>query len=68
MNNLKAIIRSEKDISWENNSKKIWSLVESTYKDFCEEYIENKNDKVCLFQVTSPFITLETLLKASIFK
>ncbi len=67
MPNVVVIKRSEKHISWENNSKKLGSPVESMYKEFCEEYIKNKNDKVCLFHVTSPFINIETIFKASLF-
>ena len=63
--NIVGIERSQDHIDWENKSYKSGSPVESMLKDFCENFIENKNEKVCLFHVTSPFITLETIQKAS---
>ena len=35
------------------------------YLDFCENYVADKNEIVCLFHVTSPFISYDSILKAS---
>lgn len=62
---LVGINRSREHIKWEDKSFKSGSPVEDMFKEFCEDYVENKNEKVCLFHVTSPFISLETIQKAS---
>ena len=62
-----GIKRSEKHIMWEKNSKNQGSPVESMYKEFCEKYTSNQNEKVCLFHVTSPFINFETIKNASAY-
>ena len=62
-----GIKRSQKHISWEIDSKQSGSPVESMYKEFCENFVNNKNEVVCLFHVTSPFVSFETIKKASTF-
>tara|TARA_Y100000739_G_scaffold228802_1_gene241531 strand:+ start:2290 stop:2976 length:687 start_codon:yes stop_codon:yes gene_type:complete len=65
--NMIGIERSKEHIEWEEKSHNSGSPVESMFKDFCENYTDNKNEKVCLFHVTSPFVSLETIKKASCF-
>ena len=62
-----GIKRSTEHINWEENSCVYGSPVEAMYKEFCEKYIENKNEKVCLFHVTSTFVSLQTIQKASLY-
>lgn len=62
-----GIRRNKKHINWEENSNVYGSPVEAMFKEFCENYIENKKEKVCLFHVTSPFISFQTIQKASVY-
>ena len=63
--NLIGIRRSQKHVDWELKSATLGSPVEDMYLDFCENYVADKNEIVCLFHVTSPFISYSSILKAS---
>ena len=65
MNNVHGIRRSEKHIEWEKNSDKIGSPVEDMLIEFCENSSIPSSEVICLFHVTSPFIDLMTIEKAS---
>ena len=65
LNNVEGIERSERHILWEQNSEKIGSPVESMLIEFCERKEILPTEKICLFHVTSPFITLSEIEKAS---
>ena len=52
-------------MDWELKSANLGSPVEDMYLDFCENYVADKNEIVCLFHVTSPFISYDSILKAS---
>ena len=43
----------------------IWDPVEDMYLDFCENYVSDKNEIVCLFHVTSHLFPADSILKAS---
>ena len=53
------------NILWEQNSEKLGSPVESMLIEFCEREEILPTEKICLFHVTSPFITLSEIEKAS---
>ena len=65
MDNVYGISRSEKHIEWEKNSDKIGSPVEDMLIEFCENSSISSSEVICLFHVTSPFIDLLTIEKAS---
>ena len=65
MNNVHGIRRGEKHIEWEKNSDKIGSPVEDMLIEFCENSSIPSSEVICLFHVTSPFIDLMTIEKAS---
>jgi len=65
LNNVEGIKRSERHILWEQNSEKLGSPVESMLIEFCEREEILPTEKICLFHVTSPFITLSEIEKAS---
>ena len=65
LNNVEGIERSERHILWEQNSDKLGSPVESMLIEFCEREEILPTEKICLFHVTSPFITLSEIEKAS---
>ena len=65
LNNVEGIERSERHILWEQNSEKLGSPVESMLIEFCERKEILPTEKICLFHVTSPFITLSEIEKAS---
>lgn len=65
LNNVEGIVRSERHIFWEQNSEKLGSPVESMLIEFCEREEILPTEKICLFHVTSPFITLSEIEKAS---
>ena len=65
LNNVEGIVRNERHIVWEQNSEKLGSPVESMLIEFCEREEILPTEKICLFHVTSPFITLSEIEKAS---
>jgi len=65
LNNVEGIVRNERHILWEQNSEKLGSPVESMLIEFCEREEILPTEKICLFHVTSPFITLSEIEKAS---
>ena len=60
-----AYTRSHNHIDWEKSSDSLGSPVEDMLVEFCTKYVHNKDELVCLFHVTSPFIQYETIKKAS---
>ena len=65
LNNVEGIERNKRHILWEQNSEKLGSPVESMLIEFCEREEILPTEKICLFHVTSPFITLSEIEKAS---
>ena len=60
-----AYKRSQKHIAWEKSSESMGSPVEDMLVEFCTKYVPNKDELVCLFHVTSPFVQYKTINKAS---
>ena len=65
LNNVEGIERNKRHILWEQNSEKLGSPVESMLIEFCEREEILPTEKICIFHVTSPFITLSEIEKAS---
>ena len=63
--NVYGIPRSKKHIDWEKNASSVGSPVEDMLMNFCEDDTIHPSEVICLFHVTSPFIDLETIEKAS---
>lgn len=60
-----AYARSQKHIEWEKKSSSLGSPVEDMLIEFCQNHVPDKEELICLFHVTSPFIKFETIAQAS---
>ena len=57
--------RSEKHVTWESSSARFGSPVNSMLEEFYDRFVDDEDEPVVLFHVTSPFVGLETVLKAA---
>lgn len=61
---LTLIARKQKHIDWENRVTELGSPVNDMLGDFFDEYVEDPEEPVVLFHVTSPFLKLSTVMDA----
>ena len=64
MNYVYPIKRDQTFIDWENDKSVSSSPVEAMFLQFCNKYVGSESEPVCLFHVTSPFISIETIYAA----
>ena len=63
--NLTLIRRERKHVDWENRAKESGSPVEDMLYSFLEQHITDDHEPIVLTHVTSPFLSSETLRRAS---
>jgi len=62
---VKIYKRSQEHVDWEAESDRRGSPVNAMLGEFFEKYVDEDDEPVVLFHVTSPFVRLETILDAS---
>ena len=63
--NIHGIPRLSKHIEWETRSAELGSPVESMLLDFCYRPDIEPDEIICLFHVTSPFVSLDLIENAA---
>jgi len=64
-NSVEIYSRSQEHVDWEEESDRRGSPVNAMLGEFFEHYVDQDDEPVVLFHVTSPFLQLETVLDAS---